>query len=183
MVRNDTAFGHELIESMVAVRNRMEWNPAKLETLPTRLMCVISELDEFEDALLEFGAFEPSIVTAHAKEELADVSIYLALTLFDLRGGMWPHRSVHRSSVRAPWQDVCRITKPARSALVGAMQSWRYVDRPGRLEEVCISLEIALLEVVRIACALHIELDEAILVKIEKLYQRGPRNGGKHPDS
>jgi len=172
-MRYDTNFGGEVMEPLIAVRDKMGWNPAKLDTLPTRLMCVISELDEFEEALTN-GA------RGHMAEELADVAMYLLCTLHDL----WPGRSWRTvSGLPSLYQTPGEITRPVRRDVVRAMQAWRRVEAPNRMSDAGIALELALLEVVRIAVALDFDIDDSIFAKIQVLRNRGPRNGGKHPDS
>lgn len=172
-MRTDNRFDWSLVSKLLEVRAHMGWNPASLEKLPTRLMCVISELDEFEEAL-EAGDRE------HASEELGDVASYLILTLYDL-GGFWPWRSFVRGVPRMV--QVGELTRPVRRYVVRSMQAWRRLTDEKREKDARIALELALLEVARIAYAFDIDLNNAILCKIGVLWSRAQTNGGKHPDS
>lgn len=162
-----------LLDMLIQVRDGMQWNPATMETLPTRIACVYSELREFEDALDEHSG--------HASEELADVAMYLCCTLHDLWASRWSARSFRTLPSR--YQPPGELTRPVRRYLDVSMQAWRRLESPNRLGDACVALELALLEVARLAMTLEIDLEHEIGRKIEILRTRGPRNGGKHPDS
>jgi hypothetical protein len=172
------------VRAVIHVRNALGWNPTTIENLPTRLMCVVSELDEFEDALAvpESGRCYDR---GHASEELADVAMYLICALDDLWRDRWGARALH--PFPSPHQAPGQLTKPVRHEVVRAMQSWRLVESPWRLADTCICLELALRNVMRIAVSLGFGLEAAIYAKVRvlerRLLDRGPRSGGKHPDS
>lgn len=174
-MRPHNRFDRRLVRALLEVRDGMGWNPATLEKLPTRLMCVISELDEFEEAIAGDDR-------EHALEELGDVASYLILTLYDL-GGYWPWRAVATSAPLTMMVQVGELTRPVRRYVVRSMQAWRRLADPNREKDARIALELALLEVARIAWAFDFNLHEAIYAKLAVLRERPRTNGGKHPDS
>ncbi len=171
-MNTDNSVDSELRERILKARARLEFNPARMEVLPCRLMCIISELEEFEDASS----------TQHEHEELADVAIYLITMLHDLyEGEDWPAR--HIGLLPNPHESKSVLTRPIRRYVVKAMQYWRKVQSPLRKRDVCISMELALFETVRLARCMGFDLRGAIVEKLAILDKRSVRNGGKHPDS
>lgn len=188
----DSKVDPQLVHEIVATRDSMGWNPTTMENVPSRLMCVVCELAELEEELSTStgghgaGGVVPErdwVQLRRRRElELADVAMYLITMLYDLCGGpVWGSRTVSRvSSPHAP-PEV--LTASVRSYVCGAMEHWRRVDSSTRESNVKLSLEMALLEVFRLGAVLDIHVLRAILTKIAILRERGPRNGGKHPDS
>lgn len=174
-------FDRGLVEQIIAVRDRNGWAPTEVappgaaairrDNLCARLMCVVAELHEFCTARS----------VAARDEELADVAMYLLVMLYDLYEGK-PH--VVRSYRSLNFHDSLEEhAARVRSYAVHAFESWRRPAREKREADVRIALELALLEVCKVADVLDVDLDAEILAKVTKLYQRAPRHGGKHPDT
>lgn len=176
ITRADTDFDHGLIDELVAARDAMGWHPACERNLPTRLLCVVAELEEVASA-----------PPASFAEEVADVAMYLLCIRYDWRERGRQHpprayatRSTGRYSISG---GLAGRLASVRVYLVRAFEAWRRLNDPHRTADIASSIDLALLEVVRLAEYTQVDIDAAIRAKIEVLRTREACNGGKHPDS
>lgn len=161
----------DLVPDVLEARARLGFDPVRWETLPTRLMCVIRELDELEHAL-GIGDFDGIVL------ESADVAMYLVQTIADLWPTRWGKRHAHGARGTA-YAAPETLTKPTRQHIANAFEAWRQLDE----QNASICIELALLEIMRLAKALDVPLPGAMVAKIDMLRSRELRNGGKHPAS
>lgn len=156
-------------------RARLGFRSVTWETLPTRLMCVIAELDEIEEELEANNRDGVNI-------ELADVAMYLLTITLDIWPARWGRRHLRASPVResrTPHAAPESLTKPVRRQTVNAFEAWRKGDS----KDTGIFTELALLETMRLAESLGVHLPAAIAAKLVILRARAETDYAKHPSS
>lgn len=163
----------ELVPAIFEARRRLGFKPMTWETFPTRLMCVVAELTELEEAILRGDHDEIAL-------EISDVSMYLITMIIDGWASRWGKREAHGGAVLTAPPEV--LTGPIRRYVVSAFEGWRLDTERSRVD-AGINLELALLETMRLAKSLRVHLPGAISAKIVLLNEREFLNGGKNPHS
>jgi hypothetical protein len=145
--------------------------PTTLDNLPGKLFFAITELDELVDAI--DSRMHPE---DHIPVEVADTGIWLLSALADLYGTAWASRVDTRKPVHGvgPYDRPEMIVWPIIRQLRQAGRAWSK-DEPTNELQVC--LELAVLAVFRVADRFGVNLEEAILAKLEVNRSRGARHG------
>lgn len=157
---------HELAAEISRVNAANNWDAATLDNLPGKLMMCVTELDESADA-------------AHVGEgtlgiELADVAIYLLSFLHGAFGQHWHDRITGRHPYkRSAFAPIEVLLWPTLRSMCRAAKAWR----KGQDDNTCIALELALLEIWRLADALGFDMLGNITAKVEVNRLRGPLHG------
>lgn len=158
-----------------------EFQTTTWENLPGKLMFVVSELVEFEEAFeyLRAATTQARVdeLLINMNEELADAAIRILSTMHDLFGSTWSRGRVEnrRRLARVPAYTCDELLRPIRKHLVGALEFWRDDAR----SDVMIHLELALLNTFRAGDALGADMIEEIANKQAKNKARPPKHGRK----
>ena len=133
-------------------------------------MCVLRELDEFEEAI-------ENRQSSMIGEELADVALYLIMMLGDLETTGLLQLDRHHVEEADRHKASERLTKPIRRSMCNAFELWRK-DR-----EFIHHIRTAFEHVLALAWCLGINLQVECAIKLEKNADRPKLHGGKHPDT
>lgn len=138
------------------------------DNLPTKVMFVVTELDEALESTLDVDA-DP------LGEELADVAIRLLVLLNGVFPGAWSPRTSKLGTPRSTRRFETMETSlwPINHHLCQAVESWRYDKR----DDTCCSLELALKETFILARDMGVHLENEIRVKADKNASRGKWHG------
>jgi hypothetical protein len=114
------------------------------------------------------------------EEELADAAIRLLVMLHDLTGGEWSDGRIRcrRPTLATRHERIEVLVWPIIARVCDAAERWRRDER----SDVLIDLELAVLEVYRLADCVGVDLTAAIVAKSEKNKGRGALHGKSRAD-
>lgn len=154
-------------ERLCVVLDANGFDRPSFETLPTKLMFVVTELEEAQQAVCGEGE-DP------LNEELADTAVRLMHILQNIRPKGWHLRD---QGVAAPrCTPFCRIEQllwPILSRCCKAVECWR---KNWEIDTL-INLEFALSATVAVSTALGYDLMADVVAKTEKNAERGHLHG------
>jgi hypothetical protein len=129
------------------------------DNVVAKLAFAMTELDEAHDGAYGIGDGAP------LSEELADTAIRLLAILYGIWGDDWGDRVTNRTPKPInTWVPVEVLLWPALSRICKAIEARRH-DQNSR---VCQWIELAILELWRLADAMKIDLSAEVLLKCEK---------------
>lgn len=164
---------HELAAEIHKVNRANGFDDPTWENLPTKLMLVVTELDEAAQSVkgVEYDPFP---------EELADVAIRTLDILTTLWPGDWCNRCAESPREPDRYQVQCaeRTLWPLVHLLCRATEYWRY----NNFTDVKITLEFLIQNLFRVATLYAIDLEYEIRVKVGKNAQRGHLHGKARSD-
>lgn len=154
------------INQLLDVIYGMGYVPTTWDILPIRLMCMMRETQELEEALEQ-----EQLDDGRVEEEIADVLNYMVLTIHDLWGDSFSYRWQRPThTIPSVHQSPAALTKPIRKELTDAFECWRN----GNKQDVEIAVSMAFREVMLLAHALRTDVHDAMASKLEDLRKRGP---------
>lgn len=164
---------HETAERAARIIAQNGFQPATWELLPTKIVMAMTEIDE--------AAYAQS--DDELAEELADVAIRILVMLQDVWGSDWSDRisgrAVKPRSVAKDMRSFPEAIFPTFSRLCSAVQHWRH-ERQKDTEQC---LELALLDLWRLADQLLIDLDTAVDMKLNKNANRMHLHGARRAEA
>jgi NTP pyrophosphatase (non-canonical NTP hydrolase) len=158
----------EFARRVVRVNKANGWEPSSLETLPGKMMFVITEMAEAWD---ELGGPEFAY-------ELADIAIRILDSLQSIWGNGWCVREHGVFSFLHPGHSLPSNLWVILRPICSAVECWRH----GKETDTMVCLERALLACRQVALCYNINLETKISEKIEKNAQRGHLHGKKRKD-
>lgn len=165
----DRADWQILMNRICEVNDANRWDRPTLETLPTKIMLVVTELDEAVQYVHGFSG-DPIEV------EVADA----AIRLLHILGALWPDQWWLRGTTwaggpaeGAQFKEVERLLWPIVGQLCHAVEAWR----DDRGVDVKVGLECAFGECRRLARILDFDLFETMAAKVEVNAKRGKLHG------
>lgn len=166
---------HELAEWIRRVNQSNGFDAPTWDTLPTKLMLVVTELNEARDDVRGSGK-DP------LAEELADTAIRLLDILGAIWSGRWSFRGVTAVELNALGNPLFRsieevLWKPLSYVCV-AVESWRHEKR----DDTRIAIELALRETYAVAVAIGANMGDEIERKVKRNMERGRLHGKKRAD-
>lgn len=144
------------------------------EKLPTKLLLVITELDEAVSATDDARHGDEH----NFGEELADAAIRLLHILASVWPGEWHIRNLTIGVVRSVFQEPAAALWPAVSTICQATECWRKEKRA----DAALWCEYALSTVIGIADAYGVDLQTEVATKLVKNAQRGYLHGKVRTD-
>jgi hypothetical protein len=163
---------HETASLCARIAEAHGFDACTWENFPTKIVFVVSEIDETREAMAVFGGDT-------IREEMTDIAIRTMVVLETL----WPGWSTGRITQRAirtqsVFTDAESLLWPMISYAVKALHHWRNEERTDAGQ----CLELLLLELWRLADRLRIDLDSSIQIKMDKNELRPMRNGKKRSE-
>lgn len=162
---------HTLARRIREVNDANDFDKPTWETLPTKLMFVITEFDEAVAAVMGTGP-DP------LQEELADAAIRLIDVLESVWPDDWANRVVKKPASRPCLERIEVLVWTPIQFICLATEVWRY-ERKG---DVRTALEIALRETFTLADRLSINLIQEIQDKVKRNAARGRLHGKTRPE-
>lgn len=157
---------HDLAVRIKAVNAANGFDPSTWDNLPSKLMFVVTELDEARSAVLGIGQ-DP------LGEEVADTAIRLLDIIGSVFGDDWAERVPDRHPHTHCFEAIERILWRPLQYCCLAVEAWR---RDQKLD-VQISLELAIRAVVVISHQIGIDLEDEIERKLKRNSERGKLHG------
>lgn len=165
---------HDIAKRCAATAAAKGFDACTWENLPTKLMFVVTEIDEACEAM------EEDAQESKVGEELADIAIRTLVVLETLWPDDWSEGRIvgrYRQTRRrheSPWVMLWPLLRYARIAI----HHWRMDEH----EYTRQSLELLLLELWRLADRIRIDLDGCIQLKADANELRPARNGKKRSE-
>lgn len=166
---------HETAKSCIRIADAHGFDTCTWENLPTKLMFVVSEIEEACEAMESMDGH----TNYEVGEELADIGIRTMVMIETL----WPDWSTGRIEQRklqnkTAFMSPQRMLWPMLRYAVGALSSWRIEERKDAQQ----SLELLLLELWRVGDRMRIDLDGFVQLKMDKNEKRPMLNGKKRSE-
>jgi hypothetical protein len=162
----------EAADRVVEVNDANGFDRPTMENLPTKLMFVVTELEEAARSV------EPGPDDDPLNEELADI----AVRLLHILQSMWPndwHLRVRDHPPRThPFEQIEVLLWPILTQCCKATESWRKKHEV----DTQIYIEYALAKTLKVSKSLGYDLLEEVKVKVEKNAQRGHLHGKARPE-
>jgi NTP pyrophosphatase (non-canonical NTP hydrolase) len=158
-----------LADRVVEVNDANGFDRPTMDNLPTKLMLVVTELEEAAQSV------EPGPGDDPLNEELADI----AIRLLHILQSMWPndwHLRVQDNAYPPrtnPFEQIEVLLWPILTQCCKATESWRKKYEP----DTKIYIEYALAETLKLSRRLSYDLLKEIKAKVEKNAKRGHLHG------
>lgn len=165
---------HETAALCMKIADDHGFDVCTWENLPTKLMFVVSEIDETFEAM---ACFDGDVTVG---EEMADIAIRTMVILETLWTGWSIGRITMRQGPRTrnTFEVAEVLLWPMLTYTRKALHHWRNEERSDTQQ----CLELLLLELWRLSDRLRIDLDGCIQLKMDKNEQRPMRNGKKRSE-
>lgn len=166
---------HELAAWIRGVNEANGFDAPTWDTLPVKLMLVVTELNEARDGVRGTGA-DP------LAEELADTAVRLIDILQAVWSGDWTPRGFTDAEQKLVGNPLFRpieelLWKPLGYVCMAA-ESWRYNNR----DDTRIAIELALRETFALGAAAGYVMFDQVCAKVKRNEQRGYLHGKARAD-